>query len=87
MTNFEQVPENMETFTLPGGLYAAFDYKGLNTDDSIFQYIFGTWLPNSDYDLDDRPHFEVLGEQYRNNDPASEEEIWIPIKFKNNTTH
>lgn len=87
VANFDQVPDRMETFTLPGGLYAAFDYKGLNTDDSIFQYIFGTWLPNSDYDLDDRPHFEVLGEQYRNNDPASEEEIWIPIKFKNNTTH
>ncbi len=63
-------------------VYAVFDYKGLNTDDSIFRYIFGTWLPNSDYDLDDRPHFEVLGKKYRNNDPASEEEIWIPIKEK-----
>ena len=86
VTNFDQVPDNMETFTLPGGLYTVFDYKGLNTDDSIFQYIFGTWLPNSHYDLDDRPHFEVLGEKYRNNDSTSEEEIWIPIKFKNNTT-
>jgi len=86
VANFDQVPDNMETFTLPGGLYAVFDYKGLNTDDSIFRYIFGTWLPNSDYDLDDRPHFEVLGEKYRNNDSASEEEIWIPIKFKNSTT-
>ncbi len=86
VANFDQVPDHMETFTLPGGLYAVFDYKGLNTDDSIFRYIFGTWLPNSDYDLDDRPHFEVLGDKYRNNDPMSEEEIWIPIKFKNSTT-
>jgi AraC family transcriptional regulator len=39
-------------------------------------------LPNSAYALDDRAHFEVLGEKYKNNDPSSEEEIWIPIKVK-----
>lgn len=82
VADFDNVPSEMETFVLPGGLYAVFDYKGLNTDNSIFQYIFGTWLPNSDYALDDRPHFEVLGDKYNNNDPASEEEIWIPIKMK-----
>jgi len=80
--DFEQVPEGMSTYILNGGLYAVFDYKGLSTDSSIFIYIFGTWLPNSDYELDDRPHFEVLGDKYRNGDPDSEEEIWIPVKLK-----
>lgn len=80
--DFDQVPIEMETFTLPGGLYAVFDYKGSGNDPHIFQYIFGTWLPGSAYDLDDRPHFEILGDKYKNNDPASEEEIWIPIKSK-----
>jgi len=80
VSNVEDVPSDMETFILAGGLYAVFDYKGSSNDTSIFQYIFGTWLPNSGYLLDDRPHFEVLGEKYRNNDPESEEEIWIPIK-------
>jgi AraC family transcriptional regulator len=80
--NFDNVPDGMVTFTLPGGLYAVFDYKGLNTDSSVYQYIFGTWLPSSDYNLDDRPHFEVLGDKYKNNDPTSEEEIWIPITPK-----
>jgi AraC family transcriptional regulator len=42
----------------------------------------GTWLPGSDFVLDTRPHFEVLGDQYKNNDTTSEEEIWIPIKLK-----
>ncbi len=83
VANFDNVPNELETFILPGGLYAVFDYKGLNTDNSIFQYIFETWLPNSDYVLDQRPHFEVLGDKYKNNDPASEEEIWIPIRPKN----
>lgn len=82
VTNFESVPTEMETFSLTGGLYAVFDYKGSSTDPSIFQYIFGTWLPSSEYLLDDRPHFEVLGDKYKNNDPNSEEEIWIPIKPK-----
>ena len=80
VSDFNNVPSDLETFTLAGGYYAVFDYKGLSTDPSIFQYIFGEWLPNSDYELDNRPHFEVLGAKYKNNDPTSEEEIWIPIK-------
>ncbi|MFM9945765.1 MAG: GyrI-like domain-containing protein, partial [Bacteroidia bacterium] len=44
--------------------------------------IYGTWIPNSEYNLDNRPHFEILGEKYKNNHPDSEEEIWIPIKPK-----
>lgn len=82
VTNFERVPTEMETFLLAGGLYAVFDYKGSSNDHSIFQYIFGNWLPSSEYLLDDRPHFELLGDKYKNNDPNSEEEIWIPIKPK-----
>lgn len=82
VSNFDSIPANMDTFTLNWGEYAVFDYIGSSTDKSIFQYIFSTWLPNSDYQLDDRPHFEVLGEKYKNNDPTSEEEIWIPIKRK-----
>lgn len=82
VSDFDNVPNEMETLTLYGGLYAVFDYKGLNTDDAIYRYIFGEWIPKSGYELDDRPHFEILGERYKNNDPASEEEIWIPIKPK-----
>ncbi len=82
VTDFDNVPIQMETFVLTSGLYAVFEYKGLSTDNSIFQYIFGTWLPHSDYLLDNRPHFDVLGDKYKNGDPASEEEIWIPIKTK-----
>lgn len=82
VADFDEVPNDMETFVLVGGEYAVFDYKGLSTDSSIFQYIFGSWLPSSIYELDERPHFEVLGEKYKNADPNSEEEIWIPIRLK-----
>lgn len=82
VSHFNDAPKEMETFALSGGEYAVFDYKGSSNDNSIFQYIFMTWLPHSDYQLDNRPHFEVLGEKYKNNNPMSEEEIWIPIKKK-----
>ena len=79
VSSVECIPLEMDILELQGGLYAVFDYKGLNTDTSIFEYIFGIWLPNSGYQLDHRPHFEVLGNKYKNNDLESEEEIWIPI--------
>lgn len=81
--NFDSVPDGMETFELPGGLYALFEYKGKASEASdTFRYIFSEWLPESGYILDDRPHFEILGEKYKKEDPDSEEEIWIPVKSR-----
>ncbi|OIQ22451.1 MAG: GyrI-like domain-containing protein [Flavobacterium sp. MedPE-SWcel] len=81
VTNHDTIPDGMESFTIPEGLYAVFHYKGSSDDaPKVFQYIFSEWLPQSGYTLDNRPHFEVLGDKYRNSDPLSEEEIWIPIK-------
>ena len=83
VTDFETVPEEMETITLPCGLYAVFLHKGAASEGpETYQYIFETWLPESDFILDDRPHFAVMGEKYKNEDPDSEEEIWIPIRPK-----
>jgi AraC family transcriptional regulator len=80
VNDFEHIPPGMDTFILREGLYAVFDYKGLPSDSSIYQYIFSVWLPSSPYQIADRPHFEILGDRYKNNDPNSEEEIWIPIE-------
>lgn len=87
VSDFDNLPNEMETFVLPSGQYAVFLHKGDTKEFAkTFQYIMGTWLPDSNYVLDDRPHFEVLGDKYKSNDPASEEEIWIPIRPKN-TNH
>ena len=83
VSEFEQVPEGMDRYTLRGGLYAVFIHKGTPADfPKTFQFIFGTWLLQSPYELDQREHFEVLGDKYKNNDPDSEEEIWVPIRRK-----
>lgn len=83
VTSFDNVPNGMNTYIVPSGLYAVFHYKGLNTNHDIFDYIFRTWLPDSKYELDDRPHFEIMGAKYKDNDPNSEEDIWVPVKPKN----
>lgn len=80
VADFNNIPSEMESFVLSGGLYAVFELKG--HDIAIFDYIFRTWIPNSKYDLDHRPHFEILGAKYKKDDPNSEEEIWIAIKEK-----
>ena len=81
--NFDSVPDELETYILPSGLFAVFQYTGLSTDSAAFyQYIYLNWLPNSEYVLDDRAHVEILGEKYKNNEPLSEEDVWIPIKLK-----
>ena len=83
VSNFDNVPDHLETYVLPAGLYAIFLYKGSSSGSaSFFQQIYTVWLPASDYVLDNRPHFEVLGDKYKNNDPSSEEEVWIHIKPK-----
>jgi AraC family transcriptional regulator len=83
VTDFNYIPPGMGTFTIPAGLYAVFIHNGTAADaPKTFGYIFGTWLPASEYDIDFRPHFEILGEKYRHDDLASEEEVWIPVSLK-----
>lgn len=79
----DDVPKDMQVLTIPSGEYAVFLHiGGVNEAPNSFKYIFMDWLPNSGYELDLRPHFEVLGEKYSNTSPDSEEEIYIPIVKK-----
>ena len=78
-----EIPNNLKQLTLEEGLYAVFLHKGTPADfRKTFDFIFLSWIPNSEFDVDHRPHFELLGEKYINNHPDSEEEIWIPIRKK-----
>jgi AraC family transcriptional regulator len=82
VTNFSDIPDNMETYTLKGGLYAVFIHKGAaGSFPKTFQFIFNEWLPKSEYKLDNREHFDLMGDKYKNDDPESEEEIWVPIRL------
>ncbi|WP_452222992.1 GyrI-like domain-containing protein [Lacinutrix chionoecetis] len=81
--NYETLPDNIKTLELESGLYAVFNYKGLPQDfGKLMQYIYTDYLPKSIYKLDNRPHFNVLGEKTKRNSPDSEETVWIPIQPK-----
>ena len=83
VTEIESIPDGMASLVL-SGKYAVFIHKGLWRDfPKTSQYIFGTWLPNSPYEADTREHFEVMDKKYLGpENPASEEEIWVPIRGK-----
>lgn len=81
VSDFDHIPKEMETLIIPTGLYAVFIHKGPQSEGhKTYHSIFVEWLPNSDYTIDERPHFAVMDERYKKDDPDSEEEIWIPIK-------
>jgi len=83
VTEVADIPQNMKVLTIPEGLYAVFHYKGLDTEGyKVFQWIFNQWLPNTIYEFDNRPQFEILSEKYKRNSVDSEEDIYIPIKLK-----
>lgn len=77
-----EVPEGMETKTLTGGKYAVFTHKGkLGALSMTYDYIWGTWVICSGYEIDLRDDFEFYDERFLGPDQdASEFDIYIPIK-------
>ncbi len=83
VSEYSSLPDGMEALILPAGEYAVFIHRGPASEGyKTFGYIFNRWLPDSGFEIDSRPHFEVLGDRYINDSPLSEEEIWIPIRQK-----
>ena len=81
VSDFLTVPVGMETIVFPAGPYAVFLHKGpASTAPKTYRYIYNTWIPQSEYKIDVRPHFAVMGEKYKPESQDSEEEVWIPIK-------
>lgn len=81
VTGGTAVPDGMHSRTLDGGLYAVFTHKGpASRFADTLRYIFGAWLPSSEYELDDREQFEIVPEGWRPDDANASEEIYIPVR-------
>ena len=81
VSDFNNIPNDFETFELESGKYLVFNYKGkAENGPEIFRYIFQNVIPENQFEVDNRPHFEIFGEDYNPNDDSAKEEIWIPIR-------
>lgn len=81
VSDFNNIPNDFETFELESGKYLVFNYKGkAENGPELFRYIFQNFIPENQFEIDNRPHFEIFGEDYNPNDDFAEEEIWIPIR-------
>ena len=72
-------PAGQRQFTLTGGAYLCF-----TSDDRVsaqfFQELYSSWLPQSQYELDDRPHFDKIWPDPAQRGSVLKEEIYIPVK-------
>ena len=81
VSDFDNNPNDFETFELASGKYMVFNYKGkAENGPELFRYIFQNSILENQFEVDNRPHFEIFGDDYNPNDDSAEEEIWIPIR-------
>lgn len=76
-----EIPDGMESLIIKEGKYAVFTHYGTAKD--VFkttQYIYGDWLPKSKFQLDERPHFQIMESDYNPYDPNAKETFWVPVK-------
>ncbi|WP_289138548.1 effector binding domain-containing protein [uncultured Brevibacillus sp.] len=77
----DQVPEGFVTMTLPAGKYAEFKVHGpVDQSQNIRRYIYGTWLPSSNYERREGPDFEVTDVCNSRYPDQMKMSIYIPLK-------
>ena len=76
------IPDGMVKYTVRGGKCAVFQHKGkMENLPHTYNYIYGTWIANSEFELDSRDDFELYDERFFGPDnDNSIMEIWIPVK-------
>ena len=82
VNSFDELSLPLVKKTLSAGRYAVFTHRGTFANlPKTYQYIFGTWLPASKEELDDREDFEVYEHEILSLDnPNNQVKIFIPIK-------
>jgi AraC family transcriptional regulator len=80
--SFQDIPQGMTTKTLAGGKYAVFTHKGkLDTLQMTYDYIWGTWVLCSGFEIELRDDFDFYDERFLGADnELSEFDIYIPVK-------
>ena len=76
--SFEDVPEGMETKTVPPGKYLVYTYTGdIKNIGNFYNDLFTKYLPDSGYEIDSRAQLELYDSRFMDN---GEFDIYIPVK-------
>ena len=83
VANFDEVPEGLITRELEAQTYARFTHTGpiARLEDTL-RYIWGSWLPKSNYEYADKPDFELLPAGFNDQDPDNKIYLNIPVTHK-----
>jgi len=83
--SLNEIPQGMVGRTIPEQTYAVFTHKGMvDNMDTTLRYIWGDWLPNSQYSYANRPDFELYSKRFIHNSEKSELDLYIPINCVSN---
>ena len=82
VASFDSVPKGMDIKTLAGGKYAVFTHRGrMAALPMTYEYIWGTWVLCSGFEIDQRDDFEFYDERFLGPEhDESEFDIYIPVK-------
>jgi len=83
VSSFDDVPEGMISRVVPEQMYAVFRHKGsLSLLPETLKYIWGSWLPKSNYEYVEKPDFELYSPGIRPEDPDHILFLHIPVSIK-----
>ena len=86
VSDFDTVPEGMISRVIPEHLYAVFRHSGsLSFLPETLKYIWGSWLPKSDYEYVEKPDFELYSPGQQMDDPDKILHLHIPVAQKTST--
>ena len=83
VSDFDDVPEGMISRVIPEHLYAVFRHKGsMSFLPETLKYIWGSWLPKSNYEYVEKPDFELYAPETQPKDPHKILFLCIPVTRK-----
>ena len=83
VSDFDSVPEGMISRIVSEQMYAVFRHNGpLSFLPETLKYIWGSWLPKSNYEYDEKPDFELYSPGIRPEDPDHVLFLHIPVSRK-----
>jgi AraC family transcriptional regulator len=83
VSDFDDVPEGMISRIIPEQMYAVFRHTGsISFLPETLKYIWGSWLPKSNYEYVEKPNFELYSPGIQPEDPDHILFLYIPVSGK-----